>query len=73
MNSDLARRYALLMALLFGSAAKILQERCHPKHVKELEYRDIVEYLQSHYTPKLNEISPRYISLCRSKRKEKLC
>lgn len=58
--TDLARRYALLVALLSGSAGKILQERCHPKYVNELEYRKIVQYLQSHYTPKLNEISPRY-------------
>lgn len=55
--TETAKRRALLVSLLSDNVVRMLQGRLSTVSVNSQTYDEVVEYLEEHYNPQVNEIA----------------
>ncbi|XP_049527417.1 uncharacterized protein LOC119457969 [Dermacentor silvarum] len=66
--TDAAKRRALLVSLLSDNVVRMLQGRLPTVSVNSQTYDEVVEYLEEHYNPQVNEIAASFSFFMRKQR-----
>lgn len=64
--SDTKKKRAFLVAALSTRTVTVLSSLCAPSKVNDLQYEEVTQLLQEHYSPRTNEIAQSYLFFTRN-------